>query len=88
MLERMNRVFPSGTLLAILPTELIDLKNGDIVIFEDETHNLSVKRYFRYDSLIIFKPDSTNEAFYDLTYKADENKIRIIGRVVTYVVTL
>lgn len=86
--DSMNRVFPSGTLLAVLPTELIDLKNGDIVIFEDETHNLSVKRYFRYDSLIMFKPDSTNEAFYDLTYKADENKIRLIGRVVTYVVTL
>lgn len=84
----MNRVFPNGSLLAILPTELIDLKNGDIVVFEDEAQRLSIKRYFRYDSLIVFKPDSTDEAFYDRIYKAEENKIRIIGRVITYVVTL
>lgn len=86
--DSMNRIFPDGALLAVLPIELIDLKNGEIVVFEDENHGISVKRYFRHDSVIVFRPDSTNDTFYDLTYKAEENKIRIIGKVVTYVVTL
>ena len=86
--ESMNKVFPDGALLAVLPMDLIDLKNGEIVVFEDENHGLSVKRYYRHDSTIIFKPDSTNDVYYDLIYKADENKIRIIGKVVSYVVTL
>ena len=86
--ESMNKIFPDGSLLAVMPVELIDLKNGEIVVFEDENHGLSVKRYYRHDSTIIFKPDSTNDVYYDLTYRAEENKIRIIGKVVTYVVTL
>lgn len=86
--DSMNKVFPDGAVLAVKPTELIDLKNGEIVIFEDEAHNMSVKRYYRQGSTIIFKPDSTNSSFYDLVYNAEVNQIRIIGKVVTYVVTL
>lgn len=84
--DSMDKLMPSGSIIAVKPTNLLDLKNGDIVVFS-ENHEYSVKRYFKHGNSIVFKPESNDQEFYDQTYTTDDG-IEIHGKVVLYIVEL
>ena len=84
--DSMDKVMPDNSLIAVKPTTLDNLNNGDIVVFSDN-HDYSVKHYYRQDDTLIFKPNSNNAAHFDQTYNVDNN-IVIHGKVVTYIVNL
>lgn len=85
--ESMNRVIPDKSLIAIKPIELSNLKNGDIVVYSDGG-DYSVKRYYRDEDRIIFRPDSDDRRFYDYITSIDNADLEIHGKVVVYVVEL
>ena len=84
--DSMDKVMPDNSLIAVKPTTLDSLKNGDIVVFSDN-HDYSVKHYYRQNDTLIFKPNSNNAAHFDQTYNVDSN-IVIHGKVVMYIVNL
>ena len=84
--DSMNKIIPDGSLIAVKPTSLETLKNGDMVVFSEE-HKYSVKSYFKTSDMLIFKPNSTNNDHHDQTYKLDTD-ITIHGKVVLYIVEL
>lgn len=87
--DSMNKIIPDGSLIGILPYETsYDIQDGDIVVFNDESYNYSVKRYYKIDSKIIFKPESTSPIFTDIVYDLAEENVEIIGKVVMYNVIL
>ena len=87
--DSMNKIIPDGSLIGILPYETsYDIQDGDIVVFNDESYNYSVKRYYKVDSKIIFKPESTSPIFTDIVYDLTEENVEIIGKVVMYNVIL
>lgn len=89
--ESMNRVIPNGSLIAIEKVESIfDIKNGDIVVFQDYS-DMAIKRFYndKAKKTIIFNPDSTNENFYPMSYSySDLSNVKIIGKVVIYIVSI
>lgn len=85
--ESMNRIIPHGSIIAIKPTECHLLKDGDIVVYSDN-HDYSVKRYFRDDNRIIFRPDSNDSRFYDYVTSDNNENLVIHGKVVVYIVEL
>src|SRR5699024_2144645 len=84
--DSMDKVIPDGSLIAVKPVEKTALKNGDIVVFSDE-HEYSVKRFYKTDNELIFKPESHNFAHMERRCSFDDN-ISINGRVVVYIVEL
>ncbi|MDS0320889.1 XRE family transcriptional regulator [Mycobacterium tuberculosis] len=84
--ESMNRVIPNGSLIAVKKMPREQIKNGDIVVYND-SYEYAVKRVYRVDDKIIFRPDSTDLSFTDYVTDADEN-LDIIGKVVVYIVEL
>lgn len=84
--DSMDKVMPDGSLIAVKPVQIDALKNGDIVVFSN-SHEYSVKRYYKHDDKLIFKPESNSLAHYDQTYSIIEN-ITIHGKVVLYIVEL
>ena len=84
--DSMDKVMPDNSLIAVKPTTLDNLNNGDIVVFSDN-HDYSVKHYYRQNDTLIFKPNSNNAAHFDQTYNVDSN-IVIHGKVVMYIVNL
>lgn len=89
--ESMNRVLPNGSLIAIEKVDSIfDIKNGDIVVFQD-CSDMAIKRFYndKAKKTIIFNPDSTNENFYPMSYSySDLSNVKIIGKVVIYIVSI
>lgn len=86
--DSMNKVFPHNSLIAVKEVELSQLKNGDIVVYSNN-HDYAVKRFYRYDDELIFRPDSTDLRFSETRIKIDEaENIRIHGKVVLYIVEL
>lgn len=86
--DSMNKVFPHNSLIAVKEVELSQLKNGDIVVYSNN-HDYAVKRFYRYDDELIFRPDSTDLRFSETRIKIDEaENIRIHGKVVLYIVVL
>lgn len=89
--ESMNRVLPNGSLIAIEKVDSIfDIKNGDIVVFQD-CSDMEIKRFYndKAKKTIIFNPDSTNENFYPMSYSySDLSNVKIIGKVVIYIVSI
>lgn len=86
--ESMNKVLPNQTLIAVKKIELNDIKNGDIVVFSND-QEYSVKRMYRYEDKIIFRPDSTDPIFSDYVVSLEEvSHLQIHGKVVTYIVNL
>src|SRR5699024_8166653 len=59
-----KRRIPNGSLIAIKPMSLANLKDGDIVVFSDE-YEYSVKRMYQQDEHIVFRPHSTDIRFYE-----------------------
>ncbi len=87
--DSMNCIIPDGSLVGILPYKTsYDIKDGDIVVFNDESYNYSVKRYYKVDNTIIFKPESTLPTFMDISYDLEEESVEIIGKVIMYNVVL
>jgi len=85
--ESMNNVIPDGSVIAVIKTTIDCLKDGDIVVFSDE-YEYSVKRFYKRDDKLVFRPDSTDKDFYDhVTNNKNENLI-IYGKVVLYLVEL
>lgn len=85
--DSMNNVFPHGSLIAVKPVELHTLKNGDIVVYS-ECGDYAVKRYYRDDVRIIFRPDSKDPSFYDHITDISNENLKIHGKVVLYIVEL
>lgn len=79
--ESMNRVIQNGALMGVATdVNILDLKNADLVVFNHE-YEYSVKRFYKINDKLVFRPDSTDLSFTDIVYNADEN-IEIIGKVI------
>lgn len=89
--ESMNRSIPDGSMIAIKQVDSIyDLKNGDIVVFQD-AGSMSVKKFYKNDlkRTVIFSPDSNDNRFFPMSYSYDDlENVRIIGKVVVYIVEI
>lgn len=85
--ESMNKVIPNDSLIGVLTNyDYNNLKNGDLVVFENN-YEYSVKRFYDAGDKLIFKPDSTDPSFADIVLNKDEN-INIIGKVILYSVII
>src|SRR5699024_6307707 len=84
--DSMNNLFEDGSLLAIKPVTLDNLKNGDIVVYSSHGE-YSVKCFYKTPTNIIFKPNSTNKEHHEHHYSQDD-EIKIYGKVVTYIVNV
>lgn len=85
--ESMNNVIPDGSVIAVKKTSIDCLKDGDIVVFSDE-YEYSVKRFFKRNDNLIFRPDSTDKEFYDHVTNNKNEDLIIYGKVVLYLVEL
>src|SRR5690625_2318486 len=83
--ESMNKIIPHDSLIAVRPVSSIhDLKTGDIVVYRKDGE-YAVKRLVIDEDKWIFKPESTDDRFYDdVIYKDADVKIK--GKVVLYIV--
>lgn len=89
--ESMNKVITHGSLIAVKPVELLDLKDGDIVVFSNGSHEYSVKRLLKDidGQRYIFRPESNEDYFTDyLVPITDGDTITIHGKVVVYISAL
>src|SRR5690625_4635461 len=62
--ESMNRVIPHNSLIAVMSVNLEELSDGDIVVY-DYDNELSVKRFYKRDNEILFRPDTDDIRFTD-----------------------
>lgn len=89
--DSMNKVIKDGSLIAVKPIELSQLKNNDIVVYKFD-NEYAVKRFFKDNDKIIFRPDSNDPTFTDLVIKLNElddgRELIIKGKVVLYIVEL
>lgn len=84
--DSMNKVIADGSLIAIKPITLDQLKDGDMVVFSKD-YEYSVKYFKKDGDKLVFKPASHNEDHYDQTYSIDDG-VEIHGKVVVYIVEL
>ena len=85
--ESMSHIIPDGSLIAVKPIEVHQLKDGDVVVYSDDG-DYSVKRFYRSNDQLIFKPDSTDARFYDYVTSTENENLEIHGKVVVYIVEL
>jgi len=86
--DSMNNIMPDGSLIAVKPITLDGLNNGDIVLFSTN-HEYSVKRFYQFDDVVVFRPDSDNLEFYETRININEiDNLEIHGKVVLYIVEL
>ena|SRR5699024_237923 len=86
--DSMNNIMPDGSLIAVKPITLDGLNNGDIVLFSTN-HEYSVKRFYQFDDVVSFRPDSENLEFYETRININEiDNLEIHGKVVLYIVEL
>lgn len=80
--ESMNKVIQDGSLIAVKKMDIEHLKNGDIVVYS-YCHEYAVKRFYRTDNGILFKPESTDFRFQDQEIIGDKlNELTIYGKVI------
>ena len=80
--ESMNKVMKDGSTIAVKPTTLDGLKNGDIVVFSNN-YEYSVKRFYKFDDVVSFRPDSDNLEFGETRINVNEiDNLEIHGKVV------
>ena len=84
--ESMNRVIPDKSLIAVKKMPIEQIKDGDIVVYNDD-YAYAVKRIYRTGDRVIFRPDSNDSSFAEYQTSADE-QLDIIGKVVVYIVEL
>lgn len=85
--ESMNRIIPDGSLIAVKPIEISQLKQGDIIVYSDNG-DYSVKRFYKNDDQLIFRPDSNDNSFFDYITSTNNSNLVIHGKVVVYIVEL
>lgn len=89
--ESMNRVIPNGSLIAVKKYDsFFDLKDGDIVVFQDDS-GTAVKRFYndKTNGIVTFSPDSNDPCFKPINYLySNMNEVKIIGKVVVYTVEI
>lgn len=79
--ESMNRVIENGSIIAVkTDVDVSCLKDGDLVVFNHD-YEFSLKRFYKTADRLIFKPDSTDVSFMDISYSLDDD-VRIVGKVV------
>lgn len=83
--DSMNKIIPHGSLIAIKPVNIENLKDGDIVVFSC-CHEYSVKRFYIDGNRLMFKPESTDHRFGDYIVNSEQEEVRIHGKVITYIV--
>ena len=84
--ESMNRVIQNGALIGVITDiNVFNLRNGDLVVF-NHSYEYSVKRFFKTEDKLIFKPDSTDINYTDIIYNIEDN-VEIIGKVIMSNVT-
>lgn len=81
--DSMDKVMPDGSLIAVKPINLSELKDGDMVVFSNN-HEYGVKYYKKSGDKLVFKPASHNDDHYDQEYNKDD--IEFHGKVVMYIV--
>ena len=82
--DSMDKIMPHGSLIAVKPVTLDELKDGDMVVFSDN-YDYSVKCFYQDKERLIFRPESYNKKHTDQIYSANDN-IEIHGKVVLYIV--
>lgn len=85
--DSMDKVIPHGSLIAVKPVEKQKINNGDIIVFS-ENGDYSVKRFYKEEDTIIFRPDSHDPSFYDYITNVYNDDLIIHGKVVAYIVEL
>src|SRR5690625_641492 len=85
--ESMNRIIPDGSLIAVKPIDEHQIKQGDIVVYSDNG-DYSVKRFYKNDDQLIFRPDSNDDSFFDYITSTNNSNLVIHGKVVVYIVEL
>lgn len=85
--QSMNKTMPDQSLIAVKPTRLENLNDGDIVVYSDD-HEYSVKRMYKQDGHIIFRPHSTDIRFTDYIVSTKNENLVIYGKVVVYIVEM
>lgn len=87
--DSMNCIMPHNSIIAVKEVGLSELKNGDIVVYSQD-NEYAVKRFYRDENKLIFRPDSTDPRFTDHIVDLDTNAtdIKIHGKVVLYIVEL
>lgn len=85
--QSMNRIIPDGSLIAVKPIDIHQIKQGDIVVYSDNG-DYSVKRFYKNDDQLIFRPDSNDDSFFDYITSTDNPNLKIHGKVVVYIVEL
>ena len=86
--DSMNNVIPHSSLVGIKKWDVNNLKNNDIVVFSDNGE-FSMKRYIKDDknNRIIFRPDSSDESFSDLTFNIDDSvDLKILGKIIVSII--
>lgn len=83
--ESMNNVIADGTLIVVERVELNQLSDGDIVIYKTD-NDYAVKRFYRHDNKLIFRPDSSDPSFTDLVIDLNDDNcnVTIKGKVVMH----
>ena len=89
--ESMNRIMPNHSLIAIKEYDYVkDVKNGDIVAFDD-SGEMYVKQFYNdYRSqTYVFSPNSSDNSFPPIIYRwEDAHEIKIIGKMVICVLNM
>lgn len=86
--DSMNNIVANGSYIAFIREFTKEsLQNGDIVIFQHDGE-YSIKRFYKTDTKIIFKPDSSNPSFTDIVFDIESDDVVIIGKVIMYNVIL
>src|SRR5690625_2853588 len=83
--ESMNKTIPHDSLIAVRPVSPEVLKNGDIVVYSYDGE-YAVKRFYKQDNKLLFRPDSSDMTFTDLVIDLENNDLdlKIKGKVVLY----
>lgn len=84
--DSMDKIMPDGSLIAIKPISLQELKDSDIVVFSTNGE-YSVKYFYKRSDRLVFKPYSYNKDIDEQSYSLEEN-IEIHGKVVVYIVEM
>ena len=82
--DSMDKIMPHGSLIAVKPVTLNELKDGDMVVFS-YNYDYSVKCFYQDKERLIFRPESYNKKHTDQIYNKNDN-IEIHGKVVLYIV--
>lgn len=89
--ESMNNVLPNNSMVAVKKYDSIhELCDNDIVVFQDGG-DMTVKRFHdnKKSKTIMFVPDSKDDRFEPILYRYEDiDNVKIIGKVIVYIVRL